>query len=131
MVVAFSVKVPRTIEAEAHSQHVPVLSSSIIYKLMEAVTERVVALLPPIIKKRVTGEATVLQLFDIHLKGKKTTQVGGCRVTNGVVEKNKLARVVRDGEVIHEGQWRSAKPSSYEPRLIWTSSTRMQGRSRH
>ena len=106
MVVAFSVKVPRTIEAEAHSQHVPVLSSSIIYKLMEAVTERVVALLPPIIKKRVTGEATVLQLFDISLKGKKTTQVGGCRVTNGVVEKSKFARVMRNGEVVHEGKFR-------------------------
>ena len=104
MVVAFSVKVPRTIEAEAHSQHVPVLSSSIIYKLMEAVTERVVALLPPIIKKRVTGEATVLQLFDIHLRGKKTMQVGGCRVASGVVEKSKLARVVRNGEVVHEGE---------------------------
>ena len=72
---------------------------------MDDVTARVIELLPPIIEKRVTGEAAVLQLFDIHLKGKKTTQVGGCRVTNGVVEKNKLARVVRDGEVIHEGRW--------------------------
>ncbi|RDX56577.1 initiation factor 2 [Polyporus arcularius HHB13444] len=102
-VIAFSVKVPRPVEAEAHSQHVPILSSSVIYKLMDDVTARVVELLPPITEKRVTGEASVLQLFDISLKGKKTTQVGGCRVTSGVVEKSKLARVVRDGEVIHEG----------------------------
>ena len=105
MVVAFSVKVPRPVEAEAHSQHVPVLSSSVIYKLMDDVTARVIELLPPIIEKRVTGEATVLALFDISLKGKKTTQVGGCRVNSGVVEKSKLARVVRNGEVIHEGTW--------------------------
>ncbi|KAI0748310.1 initiation factor 2 [Daedaleopsis nitida] len=103
VVIAFNVKVPRPVEAEANSQHVPILTSSVIYKLMDDVTARVIELLPPIIEKRVTGEAAVLQLFDIHLKGKKTTQVGGCRVTNGVVEKNKLARVVRDGEVIHEG----------------------------
>ncbi len=70
---------------------------------MDDVTARVIELLPPIIEKRVTGEAAVLQLFDIHLKGKKITQIGGCRVTTGVVEKSKLARVVRDGEVVHEG----------------------------
>ena len=104
MVVAFSVKVPRPVENEAASQHVPIVSSSIIYKLMDTVTQKVVELLPPIIEKRVTGEATVLQLFDIGLKGKKTTQVGGCRVSNGVVEKSKLARVMRDGESVFEGK---------------------------
>ena len=102
--IAFSVKVPRPVEAEAHAQHVPVLASSVIYKLMDEVTTRVAALLPPIIEKRVTGEAAVLQLFDIHLKGKKTTQVGGCRVTDGVVEKSKTARVMRNGEIVHEGE---------------------------
>ncbi|EJF66017.1 initiation factor 2 [Dichomitus squalens LYAD-421 SS1] len=104
MVIAFSVKVPRVVENEAASQHVPIVSSSIIYKLMDTVTQKVIELLPPIVEKRVTGEATVLQLFDISLKGKKTTQVGGCRVTNGVVDKSKLARVVRNGEIIHEGR---------------------------
>ncbi len=104
MVVAFSVKVPRPVENEAASQHVPIVSSSIIYKLMDTVTQKVAELLPPIIEKRVTGEATVLQLFDIGLKGKKTTQVGGCRVSNGVVEKSKLARVMRDGKSIFEGE---------------------------
>ena len=103
MVVAFSVKVPRPVEAEAHSQHVPVLSSSVIYKLMDDVTARVAALLPPIVEKRVTGQASVLQLFDIQVKGKKTMQVGGCRVADGMVEKSKLARVVRNGEIVYEG----------------------------
>lgn len=70
---------------------------------MDEVKGRVIDLLPPVIEKRVSGEATVLQLFDIHLKGKQTKKVAGCRVTNGVVDKNKLARVVRDGTTIHEG----------------------------
>lgn len=74
---------------------------------MDAVKSLVIALLPPIIEKRVTGEANVLQLFDIHLKGKKIKKVAGCRVTNGLVEKSRLARVVREGEVIHEGQYTS------------------------
>ncbi|KAI0636794.1 initiation factor 2 [Trametes polyzona] len=103
-IIAFNVKVPRPVESQAQSQQVPILASSVIYKLIDDVTKRVIDLLPPVIEKRVTGEATVLALFDIHLKGKKTTQVGGCRVSNGVVARNKLARVVRNGQVIHEGR---------------------------
>ncbi|OSD08681.1 initiation factor 2 [Trametes coccinea BRFM310] len=109
VIIAFNVKVPRSVENEAQSQHVPILASSVIYKLIDDVKARVIDLLPPIIEKRVSGEATVLQLFDIHLKGKKTKQVGGCRVTNGVVSRNKLARVVRNGNVIHEGQLETLK----------------------
>ncbi|KAI8998476.1 hypothetical protein BD414DRAFT_475182 [Trametes punicea] len=108
-IVAFNVKVPRPVENEAHSQHVPILTSSVIYKLIDDVKARVIELLPPIIEKRVSGEATVLQLFDIHVKGKQTKQVGGCRVTNGVVAKNKLARVVRNGQIVHEGRLETLK----------------------
>ena len=104
MIVAFNVKAPRSVENEAQSQHVPILTSSVIYKLMDEVKARVIELLPPVIEKRVTGEATVLQLFDIHVKGKKTKQVGGCRVSNGVVAKDKIARVVRNGQIVHEGE---------------------------
>ncbi|KAH9951954.1 initiation factor 2 [Amylocystis lapponica] len=108
-VVAFSVNVPRPVQAEAASQQVPLLSSTIIYRLMDDVKSRVIALLPPIVEKRVTGEASVLQMFDIHLPGRKILKVAGCRVTNGVVEKNKLARVIRDGETLHEGRLETLK----------------------
>jgi translation initiation factor IF-2 len=70
---------------------------------MDDIKGRVVALLPVVIETRVTGEATVLQLFDIHLKAKQIKKVAGCRVVNGVVDKSKLARVVRNGATIHEG----------------------------
>ena len=71
---------------------------------MDEVKNGVIDLLPKITESRVIGEATVLQLFDIHLKAKVTKKVAGCRVTNGVVEKNKKARVVRNGEVVFDGQ---------------------------
>ena len=103
MIVAFSVNVPRPIHSLAASQQVKILSSDVIYRLMDDVKAQVVALLPPIIEHRVLGEATVLQLFDITMKGRQATKVAGCRVTYGSVEKNKRARVLRDGKVIHEG----------------------------
>ncbi|EAU88331.2 translation initiation factor IF-2 [Coprinopsis cinerea okayama7 len=102
-IVAFSVGVPRSVQSIANQNAVPICTSNIIYKLMDDVRERVRSLLPVVIESKVTGEANVLQLFDIHLKGKAIKKVAGCRVTNGLVEKSKFARVVRNGEIIHEG----------------------------
>lgn len=102
-IVAFSVSVPRSVEILAAQNAVPISTSPIIYRLMEDVQERVIALLPTIKETKVTGEATVLQLFDIQLKAKQVKKIAGCRVINGVVEKAKSARIVRDGSVIHEG----------------------------
>jgi len=76
---------------------------------MEEVRNRVAALLPPIIERKVTGEANVLELFDINLKGRQTKQVAGCRVTNGLVEKSKKGRVIRGGETIFDGALETLK----------------------
>ncbi|GLB35084.1 putative translation-initiation factor 2 [Lyophyllum shimeji] len=102
-IVGFSVSTPRAIETLAAQNDVPIISSDVIYRLMEIVKDRVIALLPVIIETRVTGEAAVLQLFDIQLKAKQTKKVAGCRVTNGIIEKSKYARLVRNGNVVHEG----------------------------
>lgn len=96
--------IPRPIESIAIGLGVPTLKSDIIYRLMDLVKERVIDLLPRIIEKKVTGEADVLQIFEISLKAKKTMKVAGCRVINGIMEKNKMARVVRKGEPIYEGK---------------------------
>jgi len=70
---------------------------------MEDVRQRVAALLPTIKETKVTGEASVIQMFDIQLKAKNVKKVAGCRVVNGMVERADNARIVRDGSVIHEG----------------------------
>lgn len=65
------------------------------------------ALLPHLKEIRVSGEATVQQIFDIKLKGKETLRIAGSRVSNGVVEMKEgvRARVLRGAgrEVVHEG----------------------------
>ncbi|KAG7086642.1 hypothetical protein E1B28_002583 [Marasmius oreades] len=103
IIVAFNVHVPRSMEVLAAQNNVSISSSGIIYRLIEQVTDHVVALLPVVVEKTVTGEATVLQVFEIQVKSKQTTKVAGCRVFNGVVERTKQARVLRDGEIVHEG----------------------------
>lgn len=101
--MAFTVSTPRSVEVLAKQHSVPVVSSKVIYSLIDDVRSRVIELLPSIIETKVTGEANVLQLFDIQLKSKQTMKVAGCRVANGIVEKSKHVRVVRNRETIFEG----------------------------
>jgi translation initiation factor IF-2 len=93
----------RSIQNNAVQNGVPICTSDIIYRLVDDIRERVIALLPVIVETKVTGEATILQLFDINLKQKQTMKIAGCRVTNGVVEKQKYARVVRNGNIVYDG----------------------------
>ncbi|KAL1758305.1 P-loop containing nucleoside triphosphate hydrolase protein [Schizophyllum commune] len=101
-VVAFNVKTPRPIQMLADREGVPIISSPIIYRLMEDVRSRVIDLLPKIIETRVIGEANVVQLFDISMKGKVTKKIAGCRVSNGVLQRDKLLRVIRNGTTVYE-----------------------------
>jgi len=109
MIIAFSVNTPRLAESAAAQNHVPIYSSKIIYRIMDEVRDRVSALLPCTYETKVMGEAIVLQLFDIHVKGKTTKKIAGCRVSNGTIERSKGARVVRNGQVIHEGTLEALK----------------------
>ncbi|THH20354.1 hypothetical protein EW146_g967 [Bondarzewia mesenterica] len=104
LIVAFSVPVPKVASAAARSNNVDIYSSSIIYQVMDEVQKRVIDLLPSEVDRRVKGEATVLQLFDIHLSGKRVKKVAGSRITNGVMDKAKSAQVVRNGKVVHDGR---------------------------
>lgn len=103
-IIAFAVPVPRSAVVAAGAQSIPIFSSKIIYQVIEDVRQRVANLLPSVYEKRVSGEATVLQTFDIKLTGGRTKTIAGCRVTKGNVEKSKKVQVVRNGEVIHEGR---------------------------
>ena len=102
-IIGFSVKASRSVQNNANQNGVPICTSDIIYRLVDDVRERVTGLLPIVVETKVTGEATILQLFDIKLKQKQTMKIAGCRVTNGIIEKQKFVRVVRNGNIVHDG----------------------------
>jgi len=103
MVIAFAVPVSRPADQVAAQNGVKIYTEKIIYRVLDEVKERVIELLPKITETRVTGEATVQQIFDIHGKGKMVTKVAGCRVGNGTLRKDCQAKVFRDGELLHDG----------------------------
>lgn len=81
----------------------PIITNAVIYRLMDEVRVRLQALLPCVVEQRVLGEATVQQVFDIKGKGKSILKIAGCRVSNGVIERSKNARVLRNGREIYSG----------------------------
>ncbi|KAJ6608593.1 P-loop containing nucleoside triphosphate hydrolase protein [Mycena sp. CBHHK59/15] len=109
VIVGFSVSSSRAVDTLAAQHDVPIITNNIIYRLMEDVKARVIKLLPLIIEYKVIGEAKVLQLFGIQVKGKQTKTVAGSRVINGLIEKSKQARVVRDGEIVFEGAFETMR----------------------
>lgn len=103
MVLGFNVSAPRSIEANASSAKVPIHVDTVIYRLMDEVKSRLAAMLPPVVEKRVVGEAKIQQIFELNRKGADNLVIAGCRVVNGILEKHKMARVVRDGQTVAEG----------------------------
>lgn len=81
----------------------------IIYKLLEDVTSQLAAKLPPEIKHKVLGEATIKEIFTISLKRSKTLSVAGTRVNNGIISRNAKVKVIRNNEPVYTGTLTSLK----------------------
>jgi translation initiation factor IF-2 len=71
----------------------------IIYNLLQDIHAALEGLLEPIVEERVMGRAEVRQVFSISRVG----SVAGCMVLDGKIERNALARVLRQGKSISEG----------------------------
>lgn len=97
-IIGFNVTPSKSVlQSAARAQPTPVniITSDVIYRLMETVTSSVAALLPPLMEVRVQGEALISQVFDINIKGKTFKKIAGCKVTNGTILKANMVRVLR------------------------------------
>jgi translation initiation factor IF-2 len=103
-IVNFNNPIPPRIRALADDAGVKIMEHNIIYNVIEDVREQLAAALPPVIIQKVVGEAEVLQIFPINLKGRVYKNIAGCRVNNGLVLKGAKARVLRHGETVFEGR---------------------------
>lgn len=104
MVVGFNVGIDRAAYVPMGTHKVECKTESVIYRLVEDVTARLVKMLPKRFEERIVGEALIAEVFVITLKGRVTRKVAGCKVTNGEIKKKDTVRVVRGMETIWEGQ---------------------------
>ena len=105
IIVGFNTKPETKVDQIASQQGVTIKLFSIIYETVDAVREDMVGLLEPIIKEKPLGKAEVRQVFNITRVG----VIAGSAVTDGVVRRNALCRVVRDRKVVRTGKVSSLK----------------------
>ncbi|KAI1302912.1 hypothetical protein F5Y03DRAFT_407384 [Xylaria venustula] len=109
VLINFSTTTPGHVRRMAEEQGVRILDHTIIYHLVDDVKANLSEYLSPDVSIRVLGEAEILQVFPINLRGRIYKNIAGCRVRNGVVGKNDLYRVLRGGEVVFEGKLETLK----------------------
>ena len=99
IVVGFNVKTNPKAQSLAEQEQVDVRFYDIIYNLLNEIQSAMEGMLEPIVEERVIGQAEVRATFSITKFGK----VAGCMVQDGKVERNGLARVKRNGQILVEG----------------------------
>lgn len=103
-IICFNVTVEPKMAHMAEAAGVKILDSRIIYSLVDDVKAMLSEQLAPIITQKVLGEAEVAQIFEITTKNKVTVPVAGCKVRNGVLDRNKKVKLLRGREIIYDGK---------------------------
>ncbi len=105
IIIGFNVRPTTVVREFAKGQGVEIRLYNIIYKAIEDIEAALTGMLAPEYEEVVTGQAEVRSVFKIS----KVGAVAGCYVTDGVIERNSLVRIIRDGIVVYEGKMASLK----------------------
>ncbi|MCX6375286.1 MAG: translation initiation factor IF-2 [Armatimonadetes bacterium] len=100
VVIGFNVKVDNQAKQAAEAERIDVRTYKVIYELLDEVKAAMEGLLEPDLVESVVGHAEVRQLFRLPRGG----SIAGCYVTDGQIERNSQARVLRGGETVHTGK---------------------------
>jgi translation initiation factor IF-2 len=99
-IVGFNVKLDNGVQSLAKHHDVRIIQHEIIYELIDQVEEAMAELLDAEYLERKSGAAEIRQVFSVG----KNRNVAGCMITEGTIKRNGLARLMRGGEVVHEGK---------------------------
>jgi len=95
VIIAFNVKISGHIKRLAKDELVKIKQYDIIYQLIEDLQKQMLKLLEPSIDEIVTGEAEILQIFEM-----KSMKIAGVKVKTGEMRKIDLMHLIRNGEKI-------------------------------
>lgn len=94
-VIGFNVAHSKKLKSLAQEHGVKVKVYKIIYDLLESLEREVLRLIEPTIDEVVTGEAEVMQIFE--MKGEK---IAGCKVISGEIKKTDKIHLKRGDEIV-------------------------------
>ncbi|MDW8393150.1 MAG: translation initiation factor IF-2 [Chitinophagales bacterium] len=105
VIIGFQVRPSPQARQLAEKEKIDIRLYSVIYHMVEELTDAMEGMLEPHIVEKFIGTAEVRQVFRI----KKVGTVAGCQVTEGKIQRSNKVRVVRDGIVVFTGELASLK----------------------
>jgi translation initiation factor IF-2 len=105
VVIGFNVRPTAAVKQVADSEGVEIRLYKIIYRVAEDIEAALKGMLEPTFEEIVTGQAEVRDIFKVSRIG----TIAGCYVTDGIIKRDALVRVLRDGIVVYEGKLASLK----------------------
>ncbi|MBN1581170.1 MAG: translation initiation factor IF-2 [Anaerolineae bacterium] len=114
IVIGFNVTADVAARRQAESEKIEIRFYNIIYKIIDDVQKALTGMLEPTYQDVVTGHAEVRAVFRITRVG----NIAGCYVTDGIIERNARARVLRNQEVIFDGALSSLKRFQQDVREV-------------
>ena len=98
IIIGFSVSIDKAAQSRAEQSGVEIRHYNIIYKMIEDIEKALTGMLDPVYADVNIGHAEVLQLFKL-----RRGTITGCTVSDGIVKRNSLARVLRDKTELFAG----------------------------
>jgi translation initiation factor IF-2 len=105
ILIGFNVRPTAAVKQAADSVGVEIRLYNIIYRVAEDIEAALKGMLAPTFEEIVTGQAEVRETFKVS----KVGTIAGCYVTDGVIKRDALVRVLRNGIVAYEGKLASLK----------------------
>jgi translation initiation factor IF-2 len=105
ILIGFNVRADNAARKVIAEKGLDVQYFSIIYDLLDRVTQAMTGMLEPVFKDEIIGLARVDDVF----RSPKFGDIAGCLVLEGVVKRNNPIRVLRDNVVIYEGELESLR----------------------
>ncbi len=105
MILAFNVRADARVRDLAAQEGADIRYYSIIYNLIDDIKAIMGGLLDPVRREEFIGTADILEVFNIT----KVGNIGGCKVSEGLVKRGAGVRLIRDNVVVHEGTLKTLK----------------------
>ena len=105
VILGFNTELETGAKRLADAERVEIRQYDVIYDIVEDVEQAVRGLLDPLYEEREDGRLEVRAVFRLS----RRNAIAGCYVQEGTIRRSSLARIFRDGEMLHESRVASLK----------------------
>jgi translation initiation factor IF-2 len=105
IIIGFHVRPNLNARKLAEKENIDIRYYNIIYDCIEDIRKALEGLLEPEFEDKITGTVEIREIFKISRVG----TVAGCHVIDGKINRTQPIRLLRNGEVVHEGKLASLK----------------------